>query len=464
MIRWYRSFSMSNSGADPAPDRGHDRLDLEVREHLVDAVLLRVDHLAAEGKDRLEVLVARVDRGASCRVALDEVELAALGVGRLAVGEPAGETAARECPLSRDLAGLAGRLTGAGGVDRLGDDLLALVRVLVEELGELLVDDLLHEAAYPRVAELRLRLALELRLADLQRDDGGEALADVVALEVHLLLLELSLVAGELVDRRGERGVEARPVRAALDRIDVVREREDGVGRVLRVPLHRDLDRAAALLVLRLEVGDRRVDRVLLGVDVTDEVANPALVVELLRPLAAALVGEADAEAARQERGLTQALPERVAGEVELLEDLGVGEERDRRARVALVGGAGDLELRHRVPARELLPVHLPVAAHLCHEPLGQGVDDRDADPVEAARDLVAVAAELATGVELREDDGQRREVLILDHVGRDAPSVVDDSDRVVGVEPHLDEVVMTCERLVDRVVDDLVDQVVEPP
>ncbi len=87
-------------GADPAADRGHDRLDLEVREHLVDAVLLRVDHLAAEGQDRLEVLVARVDRRAAGRVALDEVELAALGVGRLAVGELAGQTAAGECPLA----------------------------------------------------------------------------------------------------------------------------------------------------------------------------------------------------------------------------------------------------------------------------------------------------------------------------------------------------------------------------
>ena len=137
-------------GADPAADRGHDRLDLEVREHLVDAVLLRVDDLAAEREDRLEVLVARVDGGPAGRVPLDEIELAALGIGRLAVGEPAGQAAARERALAGDLARLAGRLPCAGGVDRLRDDLLALVRVLVEELGELLVDDLLHEAAHPR--------------------------------------------------------------------------------------------------------------------------------------------------------------------------------------------------------------------------------------------------------------------------------------------------------------------------
>ena len=114
--------------------------------------------------------------------------------------------------------------------------------------------------------------------------------------------------------------------------------------------------------------------------------------------------------------------------------------------------------------ARELLSPDLPVAPNLRDEPLREGVDDGDTDAVEPAGDLVAVAAELAAGMELREDDGERREVLILDHVDRDAPSVVDDRDRVVGVQPHLDEVVVARERLVDGVVDDLVDQVVETP
>ena len=51
----------------------------------------------------------------------------------------------------------------------------------------------LDEALDPRVAELRLRLPLELRVAELHRDDRGEPLADVLALEVVLLLLEQPL-------------------------------------------------------------------------------------------------------------------------------------------------------------------------------------------------------------------------------------------------------------------------------
>ena len=113
--------------------------------------------------------------------------------------------------------------------DRLLDDLARVGRVLLEELGELRVDGLLDEAAHPRVAELRLRLALELRVAQLDRDDRAEALAHVLAVEVLLLLLQEALVAGVLVQRAGERGLEPREVRAALVGVDVVREREDGL-------------------------------------------------------------------------------------------------------------------------------------------------------------------------------------------------------------------------------------------
>ena len=84
---------------------------------------------------------------------------------------------------------------------------------------------------------------------------------------------------------------------------------------------------------------------------------------------------------------------------------------------------ADDLHVALRDAARELLPVHLPVAAHLGDQPLGERVDDRDADAVQAAGDLVAAAAELAAGVQLRQHDGERRQALVRHHVHGDAAS-----------------------------------------
>ena len=114
----------------------------------------------------------------------------------------------------------------------------------------------------------------------LGRDDGGQALAHVLAGEVLVLLLELALLARVAVERARERRAEARQVRAALVRVDVVGEREDGL-LVGGVPLHRDLDRA--LLALALEEDDLLLDRVLVLVEVGDEVLDAALVVELGR-------------------------------------------------------------------------------------------------------------------------------------------------------------------------------------
>ena len=115
------------------------------------------------------------------------------------------------------------------------------------------VDDRLDEALHARVAELGLRLALELRVGELGRDDGGQALAHVLAGEVVVLLLEQALLARVLVERARQRRAEAGQVRAALVRVDVVGEREDRL-LVGGVPLHRDLD--GALVALALEEDD----------------------------------------------------------------------------------------------------------------------------------------------------------------------------------------------------------------
>ncbi len=226
-----------------------------------------------------------------------------------------------------------------------------------------------------------------------------------------------------------------------------------------RVPLHRDLD--LAVLGAGLEVDDVAVDGVLRLVHVGDEVLDAALVVELDRLAAfGALVGERDAQPLRQERRLAEAREQRRGVVHGLVEDLRVCEERDGRAGLARL--ADDLHRPLRHAARELLAIDLAVAADLGDEPFGERVHDRGADAVQAAGDLVAVAAELAAGMQLREHDLERRHALARDDVHRDARAAVDDRDRVVGVDRDADVVVPAGERLVDGVVDDLRDQVME--
>ena len=145
------------------------------------------------------------------------------------------------------------------------------------------------------------------------------------------------LLARVLVQRARERRAEAGHVRAALARVDVVGERVDRL-LVGGVPLHRDL--GGAFLALAGEEDDLAVDGVLVLVQVGDEVLDAALVLELGGVALAALVDDRDLQAAREERGLAQALLERVEVEVERLEDVGVGQERDGGAGGAVLGRA----------------------------------------------------------------------------------------------------------------------------
>ena len=101
------------------------------------------------------------------------------------------------------------------------------------------------------------------------------------------------------------------------------------------------------------------------------------------------------------------------------------------------------------------------VAGGLDAHPRRQRVDDADADAVQTARDLVAAAAELAARVEHGVDDLER---VLAGRVlaDRHAAAVVLDGHDAVGLDRDLDRLGVAGHRLVDRVVDDLPDEVVE--
>ena len=81
---------------------------------------------------------------------------------------------------------------------------------------------------------------------------------------------------------------------------------------------------------------------------------------------------------------------------------------------------------------------------------------------MQPARDLVGVLVEFTAGMQVGHDDLGGRHPLLVMNADRDAAAVIGDGARAVGVQGHGDGVAVAGERLVDRVVDDLVDHVVQ--
>ena len=101
-------------------------------------------------------------------IALHQEDLAEGRILLLAVRQLAGQAAAVQGALAAgQLAGLAGGLPGPGGLDGLLQDGLGLPGVLLEERGELLVDDGLDDALHLAGDEPVLGLAGKLGIRDL---------------------------------------------------------------------------------------------------------------------------------------------------------------------------------------------------------------------------------------------------------------------------------------------------------
>ena len=80
---------------------------------------------------------------------------------------------------------------------------------------------------------------------------------------------------------------------------------------------------------------------------------------------------------------------------------------------------------------------------------------------MQAARDLVGLVVELAPGVEDGHHDLDGRFVVLLVGVDGDPAPVVGDRNGPVVVDGHPDRLTVSRERLVYRVVDNLVDEMV---
>ena len=135
--------------------------------------------------------------------------------------------------------------------------------------------------------------------------------------------------------------------------------------------------------------------------------------------------------------------------------------EAQRRTGLFFRDVADDLEFAHPLAVLEVHAVDLAVAADRDFDTRRQRIDDRHADAVQAAGEPVVLVREFSAGVQPRQDQFDARNAFLRMDVDWHAAAIVADLDRAVRVQRDLDRVRMPGERFVDRVVDDLLGQVI---
>ena len=139
--------------------------------------------------------------------------------------------------------------------------------------------------------------------------------------------------------------------------------------------------------------------------------------------LVLALVHQLDAHTRVQERQLAQPLGQDLVVELDVREDPRARLEANDGS--TLLGVTHDRERGRRLAEVVLLAVNLPVAGNGELEVVGEGVDDGDADAMQAARNLVGGVVEFPAGVQHGHDDLSCRSPFLRMDVYRDSTAVI---------------------------------------
>ncbi len=393
-----------------------------------------------------------------CRVSLDDEDFTRLRIRESAVCEFAGQSTRIQRRLAPgQIARLARRLARLTCRDDLLDNTPGCRGILLEEFRQCFADGRFDNSLNIRIAQFGLRLPLKLRIRNAHGDDGGQALARVFALNCKVDILQQVVLGAIVVDRTSERGFEPDKMRAAFNRIDVVHIREDVLlVRVVVLHRHFDVDAIAVTFDIHRFFEQRR----LVLIEILDKRGEPAFVLE-----DGFLIGgffrQFDADAAVEECQFPQTRRQDIEGELRLAEDFRIGLEGGLRA--GLCRFSGLLHRPGRVAAAIRLPPHCAIAHHFDRALDRKRVDHRNAHTVQAAGDFVRLVIKLAARMQYGHDHFQRRLLLRRMHVHRNAASVVDYLNRAVGLKRHLDVIAESGHRLVNRVVDHLVNEMMQP-
>ena len=307
--------------------------------------------------------------------------------------------------------------------------------------------------------QLVFGLRRKLRIRRLNRQNAGQTLAHVFAGNGVFVFFEEVVFGNVVIDGAGQSAAETGQMRTAVFLRNVVGKAEHafvvGIG-----PLQGNINLNVVLFAA--ESNDIFVQRRLGFVNMVNESRQTAFIMEVnLARFGTAVVNQPQINAGVQKSLFANGAFKRIEVEFGHGKGFGAGQ-KSYFGTVAAFGIADDFQMFNDVAVRKARQMFLALAPNAQIEPDGQSVDDRNADTVQTAGNLIGIVIELAAGVKFGHDDLGGGNALFLVHADRNAAAVVANGGRTVGIEDNLGFVAITGQSFVNGVVQHFVNHVVE--
>ncbi|CAI8198419.1 MAG: Uncharacterised protein [Alphaproteobacteria bacterium] len=225
------------------------------------------------------------------------------------------------------------------------------------------------------------------------------------------------------------------------------------------IPPQRQLN--ANIISLRLQCDGGVYQGCFIAVKITGKGFQPAVKFQLnAARLGMAHIFQNNTDTAVQKCQFAQAVLQRIKTE------LGHGESGVRRVkgdfRAGRLGLANDRQIGFRLAMRKAHFVQFAIAANGQLQPIGQCIDDGNANPVQAARDFITIGIKLTAGVQLRHNHLRGGNAFFRVHFGRNATAIIRHRHRAIGIEAHRNLIAMTGQSLINGIIDHLIDHMVQ--
>ena len=340
--------------------------------------------------------------------------------------------------------------------------------MLLEIIREFFGNNGVDRAPRFNVAELLLGLAFKLRILDLDRNDRSQTFTDVFSGQVAVCFAENICLPRIVIKCLRDRVMEADHVHAAFRRIDIV---DKAVFRhiVGVVVLHSDFHIDVILRAVKIQ--DIVIQRRLAAVKVRDIFLDAAFIVENIGPRGAVLqrvfrtqIPERDLKPLCQKRHFAQSLlDDFIVVNRRFLKDFRIRLERNRSSRVMDIAGSDLMQLfRYMAAVFKTDLIDLALLPDRDFQPGRERVDYRCADAVQTTGYLISSAAEFAAGMQNRIDNLYCRFSGFMVNAYRNSAAVISDGNRLTRIDGHFNMCAEARERFIDRVVDDLIHQMVQ--